>query len=255
MEKTLVFADAHGAEAEKYSALLDIAVGESIGCIRFLGDIDYAEGYLSFMDFSENARNEGIEVSQIKGNHDQAWQDYALGLETRVVGPIQGNEKTIDIRSSSEVIHFLENLPLSLSEEGVFYTHAFPIGEVYSGPLGAKVVEGDRRLKAPNLWYYSFGTPNTTGEGLAANDLGIITANFSFLKDNGCQFMVKGHEHLGKIWTYNANYNMSNDGIIMAPGTDMTLEAPAIIQVGLFAKGEYAVLVQDKGLRVCYRQL
>ena len=53
MEKILVFADAHGADKEMYSQLLKhIELGE-IKKVRFLGDIDYAEGYLDYFDFKQ----------------------------------------------------------------------------------------------------------------------------------------------------------------------------------------------------------
>jgi hypothetical protein len=253
--KILVFADAHKADKKMYSDLIKHIELGKIKTVRFLGDIDYAEGYLNYMNFKKTLLELGVDVKEISGNHDAAWQDYAWGIEDRVVGPIKGNEKELDIRNEDEVIDFLTNLDSHLIEDNIFYAHAFPVGKVYSGPLGTKKLEGDRRLKVPHLWHYSFGTDNSTGEGYLSNDLGVIAQNFKLIKNNNCNFMIKGHEHMFKIWTFNNRTEKPNNGIIPLVGDMIKVDKPSIVQTGMFAKGQYIIVTPGENTYVSFREV
>ncbi|MBD3330760.1 hypothetical protein GF354_04495 [Candidatus Peregrinibacteria bacterium] len=83
--KTVLFADSHKAEREKYKKLLDTAINERASRIKFLGDADGYGGYSNLMGLKLFAAQAGIEVDLVRGNHDQAWLDYANGEDKRCV--------------------------------------------------------------------------------------------------------------------------------------------------------------------------
>lgn len=254
MERTLVFTDAHNAGRKSYKSVLDTAIAENIHSIMFLGDVDMSQNYHEFLRFVDFASGAGITVKSIKGNHDQAWLDYANGLEDRCVAT---GKTDPSLKGDRQVTQYLQNLQKYQTVEDVLYAHAFPRGKQYSGQQGNRQIKGDHRFKYRDLWHYSFGTDNTRGIGFDAFDPDVIRWSFDDLLSKGLQYLIKGHEHVPKIWSYDQNTRTVRGGNVLTPGKKVSLTAPSIIQLGAFESGHYAVLEQDSSnrLSVEYRRL
>jgi hypothetical protein len=238
--KTLIFTDAHHVKENAYDRLFEEIKNRDIQHVKFLGDIDQIKGYQAFFEFRKKLKQENIDFDYIKGNHDQAWLEYAQGLEERVVGNVEIDPSI----KTPEYIHHLKNLSEALIEDKILYIHAFPLGKIYSGPLGKKQIEGDRRLKHPKLWHYSFGTEQTIGKGINAYDPEIIQSNFEYMKNNNINYMIKGHEHVSKIWTLE-DHSSSIILELIPAGSIKTVLSPAIIQVGSFIDENYLIIDRE----------
>ncbi len=234
--KTLVFTDAHHAKESAYEQLFEEIKKLKIQDVKFLGDIDQIRGYQDFFQFGKKLRQEDINFDYIKGNHDQAWLEYAQGLEERVCGNVEVDPSV----KTPEYINHLKNLSEALIQNGIMYVHAFPVGKIYSGPLGKREIKGDRRLKHPKLWHYSFGTEQTIGKGLEAYDPEILRDNLEYMKNNGVDYIIKGHEHVSKIWTYDYESHAIQSELIQTNSVK-SASSPAIIQVGSFVDGHYLI--------------
>ncbi len=69
------------------------------------------------------------------------------------------------------------------------------------------------------------------------------------------KILIKGHEHIPKVWDSNKPLDGSN-GLIRKPGDVVTLTEPAIVTVGAFADGHYAILDYGSGnLQVSFKHL
>ena len=275
MRRTLVFTDAHKVGEDSYAQLCDIAKSEKVGNVAFLGDVDLAENILNLRDMLHFLKTRGIMVYRVRGNHCQAWNDYVLTGETPEI--ISQGDSDLSGIHRSVFLSDMSRIPEEVKLDDLVFTHALPAGFVLSGPKGARIEQSkdfDPRFKHPGLWNYSFNTHTeegeprpTVGEGMESYDPVVIQANFDFLSGKigprdqhnrpiyRGKILIKGHEHIPKVWDSNKPLDGSN-GLIRKPGDVVTLTEPAIVTVGAFADGHYAILDYGSGnLQVSFKHL
>ena len=258
MQKNLVFTDSHRVGRAQYKKLLDAAIAEYVEEITFLGDIDFNRGYHLFLEFMNYAFQAGIPVQAVRGNHDQAWLDYADGIDEKCK---PNGEKDTGLKKDKKVLQHLRSLETSVRDGHIMYAHAFPLGKRFSGPHGSRRFERDHRFTHRELWHYSFGTDNTHGEGFSSYDPDVLKWNFEHMERKGIGFLVKGHEHTNKVWFYSRARNDVYGGTALrvSPDRGTRMEdilGQAVIQVGAFEEGNYAVLsVRGRRLDVEFRKL
>lgn len=249
MKKTIVFGDAHKADKWKYRDLLDTARAEGVQQIVFVGDIDNGTHVQDYLNFTRFAGRAGIATGAVLGNHDNAMLQYINGRDERVV---TGQYKDKILKGDGQVRQHLRSLPKYLTIDDVVFCHALPEGTPLSGPHGKHMSSTGHRANFSKLWHYSFNTHDDygrrcfhVGSGMESYDPKVIEDNLKEMATRGQKFMVKGHEHFPKVWSSHRSLDSTN-GRIMDPRRGPTyLQKPAIIQVGDFGNGHYALLEYD----------
>ena len=257
MNKTLIFADAHFARNYDYELLVDVAEREGTDRIVYLGDTDGVDSYRRLIDFRNRITDLGLGLDLIRGNHDQAWLDYIEGDDE--LFSLLPDYSDVSIKDAADIRGLIQEMALDTIHEDVIYT--LLAGKPASGACGPLIEGNDPRLKYPDLWYYTFGTNQTEPHPSAPKKLHltydptVVLATFGALKNRNARYLVKGHEHINKVWQLTDEGTLSGGEFV---GINDSVEVPnmGIIQLGAYKNGNYAVLEKiNDALRIRFQKI
>ncbi len=207
MSKKLVFSDALDADYSFYEKLSDIIRKDQINDVYFLGDIEAPTSINDFLKFHEKLYCEGRNLYAVKGDYDQKWIDYVSG-KSSLESDLFDNEFLL--KNNLTIKNHLLSLLDNYKDSSIEYRHTL-----------------------------------SEGEGAIELNPFIIENCLDNLIENRTDFLIKGHSNSQKVWFNDESGDHFTENMDNRYDETIILSPPAIIQVGSFKCGDYAIIDND----------